>query len=233
MKILGIDTSSKNSSISICEDKKIIAEFNINNNITHSQSIMPMCSSLLNLSNLSINDVDIFAVCIGPGSFTGIRIGISAVKGMAMASKKLCIGLSSLKSLAYNLIFIDGLVCSIIDARCGNFYSAIFDIKSQKIERLTQDGLLSSEEVLSALKILKNHGKKIFLIGDGAKIFSDSIDFQHNFILLNNYLNMQRATSNSLLAFDTLLVQKPVSQEFIIPAYLNKCKAEKEIEKNI
>lgn len=117
MKILGIDTSAKTSSVGIVEDGKVVDEVFVNEGLTHSETIMPMIDKLLKQNNISVDDIDAYAVNNGPGSFTGVRIGVAVVKGMAFKDNKDCYEVSTLDSIAYNCIYKDGKVVSCIDAR--------------------------------------------------------------------------------------------------------------------
>ena len=118
LKLLSLDTSSLAASAALWEDERLLGEFFINAKLTHSQTAMPMVEDLLKATQTSLSQVDLFAVSTGPGSFTGLRIGIAAVKGMAHALGKPCIPVSTLKGMAYNLLGFDGYVCPVMDARC-------------------------------------------------------------------------------------------------------------------
>ena len=129
MKILGIDTSATAASVAIVDENKIIGEFSINTALTHSQTLMPMVESLLKNTGVTLADIDAIAVNAGPGSFTGVRIGVAAVKGMAFSSDKPCISVSTLHSMAYNLLETDCIVCAVMVARCSQVYNALFKLK--------------------------------------------------------------------------------------------------------
>ncbi|MBE6631386.1 MAG: tRNA (adenosine(37)-N6)-threonylcarbamoyltransferase complex dimerization subunit type 1 TsaB [Ruminococcaceae bacterium] len=152
MKILALDCSAKSASAVICEDEKIIAQNFVNSAKKHSETLMPMVEDLFSLASLSIADVDMFACNAGPGSFTGVRIGVSQIKGLAFGRGKPCVPVSTLESLAYNLKGFKGLICPVMDARRNQFYNALFLSDGHKIVRLTEDRLISVEELERELR---------------------------------------------------------------------------------
>ena len=119
MKILAIDSSAKSASVAITDDKNLLGEFFINVGLTHSQTLMPMVEDILKNTNLKISNIDAFAVSSGPGSFTGLRIGIAAIKGMAFADEIPCIEVSTLYSMVYNFMGENAIICATMDARCN------------------------------------------------------------------------------------------------------------------
>ena len=143
MQIFSMDTSSAAASCALLEDDRPIAQFYTDARLTHSQTIMPMAQALLECSHKSVQDIDLFAVSVGPGSFTGLRIGVAAVKGMAQVLQKPCVPVSALEGLAFNLYDRGGILCAALDARCGQVYAACFDADNQ-MARLTDDSALSS-----------------------------------------------------------------------------------------
>ncbi|MCH5202960.1 MAG: tRNA (adenosine(37)-N6)-threonylcarbamoyltransferase complex dimerization subunit type 1 TsaB, partial [Oscillospiraceae bacterium] len=126
MKILGIDSSAKTASVGIVEDNNVIDELLINKGLTHSETLVPMIDEILNRNNLTIDDIDAFAVNNGPGSFTGVRIGVAVVKGLAFQKNKPCYEVSTLDSIALNCKDKEGLVVCVIDARRNQMYNALF-----------------------------------------------------------------------------------------------------------
>ena len=175
MRILGIDSSAVSVGAAICdagEEPKVIAEGFINNKITHSQTLMPLVQSLLENSKLTLSDIDAFAVSAGPGSFTGLRIGVAAVKGMAYALKKPCRAVSTLHAMACNFPLYDGVICAVMDARCSQVYNAVFEAKNGVITRLCDDRALMMNELKDELDD-KYAGRKVLLCGDGAALCFD------------------------------------------------------------
>ena len=166
MNILAIDSSAKTASVALVKDGALLCESFLNNGLTHSQTLMPMIDGVLNSSDMKINDIDCFAVTNGPGSFTGVRIGVATVKGMALS--KDCVGVSTLLSMAYNLVgCYEGLICCAMDARRKQVYTALFESKNGKIVRLTDDMAISLDELKEIVIKLK---KIPIFVGDGAKI---------------------------------------------------------------
>lgn len=167
MKILAIDSSSITASVAILEDNKIISEFFINAGLTHSQTLAPMIEFALINSDIKISDIDFFAVTVGPGSFTGLRIGLATIKGMTLALDKPCVGISSLLAAAYNLKDYNGIVCACMDARREQVYNAIFKVDNGQFERIAEDRAISIQELENEL--LK-YSENIKLVGDGAEM---------------------------------------------------------------
>ena len=168
MIILAFDSSASPASVALYEDGFLKGEFYMNTSLTHSQTLMLLAEKLLEFTKTDIKDVDVFAVDAGPGSFTGVRIGVSCVKGMAMALGKPCVSVSTLEAMAQNLEIFNGLICAVMDARCSQVYNALFMASNGKISRICGDRALSIAELESELMDFSN--VEIMLIGDGANI---------------------------------------------------------------
>ena len=162
MKIFAVDTSAKSASVALVEDGVIKGEHFINTMLTHSETLMPMADSLFKSVRTEPKDIDCFAVNCGPGSFTGLRIGIAAVKGMAYALDKPCAAVSTLEAMAYSMPYSDGVVCAVMDARCQQVYNALFRMNNGVPERLTEDRAMSIEQLG---KELKQYNETIMLTG--------------------------------------------------------------------
>ena len=169
MITLGIDSSAVSVGAAVCDGERVIADGFINNRITHSQTLMPLVEALLANAKMTLADIDVFAVSSGPGSFTGLRIGVSAVKGMAYALVKPCRAVSTLHAMAYNLLGTDGIVCAVMDARCDQVYNAIFEVTNGAVTRLCDDRALKTSELKAELDD-KYTDKRITLVGDGAEL---------------------------------------------------------------
>lgn len=167
MKILGIDSSAKSASVAVVENSKILSSFFIHTGLTHSQTLMPMVESALNCADISLRDIDLIAVNRGPGSFTGIRIGVAAAKGIADTLNIKTCGISTLESMAYNLLAFDCVACCIMNARCNQVYTAMFDISDSLVTRITDDMAISIDELADRLSGIS---KSIILVGDGADL---------------------------------------------------------------
>lgn len=167
MKILSVDSSAIVASVALSDDGRLLAEYTLNNKNTHSETLLPMIESLLSFFSMSADDIDLFAVSIGPGSFTGVRIGTATVKGLAFAKGKPCVGVSTLEAIAYNLRFHKGIVCPVMNARRSQVYTAIFRSDGEKLERLTDDLAISISELDT---MLAECNEEIVLAGDGYDI---------------------------------------------------------------
>ena len=171
MKILAIDTSAVAASCAVCEDGLVLGESFLNRKLTHSQTILPMAEDMLKNCRLSLGEIDAFAVAAGPGSFTGLRIGISAVKALAFAEGKTAAGVSTLLGLAYNLLGTRGIICPVMDARCGQVYTAVFQGTETFLERLITDEAVPIEQLFSQLEeVCRKEGLPVWFVGDGAEL---------------------------------------------------------------
>lgn len=224
MKILAAECSATAVSAAIAVDGKIVASDFSNKKITHSQTLLPMIADVLEKAKLKSQDIDLFAVSNGPGSFTGVRIGISAIKGLAAPNKAQCIGVSTLLSMAYNYIDTDCVVCSVMDARCNQVYNALFLIENGSIIRLCKDRALLCEELISELNE-KYHDKKIIIVGDGAKLFEDAAN-EH--ILISCEERRYQNAKGVILAANN--EENFVSPEELLPTYLRLPQAERELK---
>ena len=162
MKILAVDTSAVCASVAVTENGKILSESSINTGLTHSRTLMPMIDSVLKNSEIALDSIDTFACSVGPGSFTGIRIGVAAIKGLCDALGKKCVPVSTLEALAHNLVGRCCTAVSVMDARCNQVYNGIFKIQKGEITRITEDRAVLVSQVEKELEeIYKNSLKKI------------------------------------------------------------------------
>lgn len=227
MKLLALDTSAKAGSVALIEDDKLLGRFFINTSLTHSQTIVPMIDSLLKTTNVSVEDIDVFAVSSGPGSFTGVRIGVSAIKGIAMAQNKKCASISTLEAMAYNYLQENIIVASVMDARCQQVYNANFSINNGVITRLCEDRALPISELLTDLT---QYNSKIVLVGDGAQLcYEEFKDKINNINLAPEHLRYQDAVGVALVA----LQKEYVSASELMPTYLRLPQAERELKKRM
>ncbi|MEM1485024.1 tRNA (adenosine(37)-N6)-threonylcarbamoyltransferase complex dimerization subunit type 1 TsaB [Oscillospiraceae bacterium PP1C4] len=227
MKILAMDTSSQSACCALTEDGMVLGEFFTNVKLTHSQTIMPMVHSLLEQTRISLSDVDLFAVTNGPGSFTGLRIGLSAVKGMAHALGKSCVGISTLEALAYNLYGQSCLVAPVLDARCSQVYTALFQWDGEVLTRLEEDAAITLSQLEERLK---NAEKHVFLVGDGAKMCYNILNKRvPNLMLASPALLFARASALALAAGKAADLGLAVPPAELVPAYLRLPQAEREL----
>lgn len=173
MRIFAVDTATRTVSCALAENDKIICELFADCGLTHSQTLMRMAETLYNIAGMPVSATDIFAVTTGPGSFTGLRIGIAAVKGMAQAACKPCTAVSTLEALAMNTYPSDYIAACVLDARNGHAYAGTFRISNGIIERLTADEAVSYQEFSARLK-QTCAGERMMLFGDGSDLLIEA-----------------------------------------------------------
>ncbi len=223
MKILAMDSSALTASVAVCEDGQLLGEYTLNNGNTHSENLLPMTESLLELLNLSVSDIDAFAVSVGPGSFTGIRIGVSTVKGLAFGTSKPCAGVSTLEALAYNLSATDGLICPVMNARRDQVYTAIFRCENGKLTRLFPDSAISLSELQ---EILLNYREPVRFVGDGY-FLTAKLDLSEKRETPDR-LRHQSAYSVAQAGLRMLRAGESTTDRELAPVYLRPCQAERE-----
>lgn len=232
MKILALDSSAKSVSCAICENENLICEISLDIDKNHSKTLFLALECLFNLSCLKVDDIDLLAITNGPGSFTGLRVSLSAVKGIGDFLSLPCVTVSTLEGLAYNIIETDGLVAPVMYARCNRVYNALFEIKDKNIKRLTHDRAISISELENEIK--SNYSdKKITLVGDGANLCYNS------FIKLKNvHIASQKNLYSRALSISSIALNKYNNNEFcdtlsIRANYLRPSKAQREfMDKN-
>lgn len=228
MKILSVECSATPASCAIVNDGKIIASSFINARLTHSQTLMQMIINTLDNSNTKLCDIDKIAIAVGPGSFTGLRIGISAVKGIAAPSQIPCISVSTLDGMAENFCDRDCIVCAVMDARCNQFYNALFEISNGNITRLCDDRALLADELKS--EIVKISNKQIIVCGDGADLFYKNINDMPNVIIAPENLKYQSAVGIGMFTYKNIDTLCDVSAKDLLPVYLRLPQAERELK---
>lgn len=171
MKILALDTSAKTASVALTDGRRLIAVNTLNAGLTHSETMLPMVVSLLRDAKTDIDDVDMFACTVGPGSFTGVRIGVSVIKGLAFGKNKICVGVSTLESLARNIEDDNAIIVPVMDARRSRLYCAVFKKENGVLTRLSDDDAKTVDEL--AAEITK-YGRDIYFVGDGYDMISDA-----------------------------------------------------------
>lgn len=227
MKILSIDTSAKTASVAVTAGSDLVSECFVNAGLTHSRTLMPMVDNALSQADMNIGDIDAFCVNAGPGSFTGIRIGVAAVKGLALSLNKPCAGVSTLESIAYNFIDENAVICSAMDARCNQVYAALFNAENGVITRLCEDYAVPIAELAEELKKITD--KPVILAGDGAEICYNALkDTVPGIELSAQSRRCQRAYGAALAAlshngaFD--------DSALLTPVYLRLPQAERELK---
>lgn len=231
VKILAIDSSATAASAALVEDGKVLGEFYINTKLTHSQTLMPMIDNVLKCTQTPLSEVDLFAVSAGPGSFTGIRIGVASMKGLAMAQNKPCVGVSTLEAMAWNLAHLEGTVCAVMDARCQQVYNAMFAAHGGKLERITPDRAISMEDLAAECR---NYENTLYLVGDGAKLCYNRERFKElNAVLPPEPLIYQRGCGVAKAAEKVFEQGGAVSAAELMPIYLRIPQAERELKKRL
>lgn len=221
MKILTCDTSSSVCAVGVFENDKLINKNELDNGKTHSENFMPLVEKTLNGSNLSLADIDYISVVVGPGSFTGIRIGVASCKAMAEVAGKKMIALYSLEVLAANEYKKEKNICALIDARNNQVYCGIFD------ENLNQKEEFMADDIYNCLENIKNYDNIIF-VGDGSIAHKESIKEKFaNKSIEFSMKNKQCVTGLGIIANKKIKDGEFVSADEIIPVYLRKSQAER------
>lgn len=233
MKLLALDSSAVSASVAILDGDKLIGECFVNTKQTHSQTLMPMVRDLLTSTKTALDEIDVYAVSVGPGSFTGVRIGVSCVKGMAFAQEKPCIGVSTLESMAYPLVMLNGIVCGVMDARCQQVYNGLFRVQNGQVKRIANDCAVSISDLAKLLEQYTD--ETIYLVGDGAKLCKESEAFAPLSVqLVPEHLQYQRAAGVAQCAMKQLrLGASAVTAEQLAPIYLRLPQAERELKKKL
>lgn len=224
MLILAMDSTAVVASVALLSDGAPLAAFHLNNGNTHSETLLPMVESVLRCTGKTVNDIDLFAVSAGPGSFTGVRIGVATIKGLAFGKGKPCVGVSTLEALAENLVPADGLLCPVMNARRGQVYNALFRVENGALTRLCPDRALSVEELEAELL---THSEPVTLCGDGAELVKNSFT-KCSAALPPLTLMDQNAVSVALCAARMAKAGKICTDEKLKPVYLRMPQAERE-----
>ena len=223
MLILGLDSTAVTASVAVAEikDGRLVSHslFTVKNKMTHSENLMPMVDHALQVYGASVSDLELLAVNAGPGSFTGVRIGVATVKGLAFPKSLPCAPVSTLESLAENLAGTEGVVCALMDARRNQFYYALFEDGT----RLTPDSCGGLEEICALIG-----DKKATLCGDGAHVFVSLFAEGCPYTVANPVIREQNALSTALCGYRMYTEGKTVSGKELRPVYLRVPQAERE-----
>lgn len=231
MIVLSVDSSSTTATVAIASEDKILGEISLNDKREHSVILMELIELLLDKCNLTIDDIDGFAISEGPGSFTGLRIGMATIKGLAFGTNKPCISISTLDTLAYNVINFNGLICPIMDALRGNVYTNLYKNNNGNLQSVFEASCISIEELT---ELLKEKDEPVIFLGDGL--------IKHKEYLTNNLEKVTFATLNSnypkASSLAELAIKKLKNEELqdinkIVPVYLRKSQAEREYEQRM
>ena len=226
MLILAFETSAKAGSVALWRDGVLLGESYQNTGLTHSQTVMSMAESLLKHCGLTAGQVEAVAVAAGPGSFTGVRIGVAAAKGFAWGKQLPCCGVSTLEAMARSLGVWQGLVVPVMDARRSQVYTATFRSENGKLERLCPDRAISLEEL--SLELAGEEGP-VFLVGDGSRLTYQTLSGKlSNLVLPPEHRMHQRASGVAVLAAEKLAAGECCDGAALEPNYLRLSQAERE-----
>ena len=227
MKILAFDSTAKAASVAVCEDERCLALYTIDNGLTQSELLMPMAENILKCLHLSFDDIDMVTASMGPGSFTGVRIGAALVKGIAFGRDIPCVSVSTIEALARNALPLKSVIVPVMDARRGQVYTAIFKSDGKSATRITKDDAISISALAEMLK--EYEGEDIYLVGDGYEVASRGlraagIEIQETPPLLIN----ENAYSIAQVALEKYKMGEFVKDTEIAPIYLRMPQAERE-----
>ena len=226
MRILAFETSAKAASVALTDSGKLLGESYQNTGMTHSQTLMVMAQDLLKQCGLTVSELDAVAVAEGPGSFTGVRIGVAAAKGLAWGAEKPCFGVSTLEAMALSLGVYQGYVCACMDARRSQVYNALFYVNQGAMERVSPDRAISLAELGEELKTLEG---PVFLVGDGAILIHRTLSpALPGLILPPEHRMHQRAVGVALLAEEKCAAGEAGDAGALRPNYLRLSQAERE-----
>ena len=226
MLILAFETSAKAGSVALHDGFCLLGESYCNTGLTHSQTIMVMAEDLLKTCNFTAQDVEAMAVAAGPGSFTGVRIGVAAAKGFAWGGELPCYGVSTLEAMAISLGAWDGYVCPVMDARRSQVYNALFRVEAGKLQRLTEDRAIALSDLETELKTLE---KPIFLVGDGSVLCYNTLKPEiPGLVLPPEHQMHQRASGVAIAAARKIAQGEAGDGAELTPNYLRLSQAERE-----
>lgn len=227
MIILAFDSTAKAASVAVSDDERLLATYTIDNGLTQSELLLPMAENVLKSLKLTFSDISLLAVSVGPGSFTGVRIGTALVKGLAFGRDIPCVALSTLDGLCENIKELQGILVPCMDARRNQVYTATYISDGEGVEKLTEDRAISIERLAEELKLYE--GKPIYLVGDGYKSTKDALSSLGVItestpeLLLN-----ENAFSLCKLAYRKYKAGEYTTDTAITPTYLRMPQAERE-----
>lgn len=231
MIVLSIDSATECASCALVSDEKLIGEINYNSKKQHSIILMPMVDKLLKDFKLTLEDIDGFVVSKGPGSFTGLRIGMSMVKGLSQGTNKPFVSISSLDALAFNFPCSNSIVCPILDALRDNVYTALYYFNDGNLNKLTDYMTLYIDDLI---EMIKKYNSPVIFVGDAVPKFKDKLANNIlNTYFAPNHLNVVKASSLGELGIKKLLNKEYDNLYTSVPIYLRKPQAEREYEKKM
>lgn len=229
MKILAVECSEAPASCAVWEDGRVVCESFVRVGLTHSRTLMPMLQDMLKNAEVSLSEVDRLAVSVGPGSFTGLRIGIAAVKGLSLGADLPCVGVSTLEAAAYGSLPLKGLICPVMDARCHQVYNALFESDGETLSRVCEDRALTTDELAQELAARRNArpDQPIWLTGNGVEVCMTAFGERMALAAAPSYWQSQRASCVAALAAG----RDAVPAGALLPCYLRLPQAERELKR--
>lgn len=227
MLILAFESSAKPASAALVKDGQLLSQYMQCSALTHSRTLLPMAEDMLKNAELRLSDVDLIAVAHGPGSFTGIRIGVATVKGLAWAAEKPCVGVSTLEAMAWHGLAAGGYICPVMDARRSQVYNALFKIENGRPVRMTEDRPIALDELSKEVTALN---APVFLVGDGAALCFEYFT-AHGVpcVMAPDNLRWQDAWGVAMAAAD----KTPGNADELLPVYLRLSQAERERQERL
>lgn len=226
MKVLSLDTSTLMATCAVIEDDRLIGEYSVNQNMSHSENLMPMIEELLGKLNYNIEDIDLYSVAVGPGSFTGLRIGLATIKAFAHLFDKAIVGVSTLEALAYNMAFSD-IVIPMIDARRDRVYTAIYKWEKEELIEILEPQVLEIDEILT----MACEYEKVALVGDGTICYKEKIESTLGKKAQIARINQNICSAASVGEIGLREFKKGILDDYftLSPSYLRETQAEREL----
>lgn len=217
--LLSLDSSAVTASVALTDGDRVIKSEFVNSGLTHSETLLPMVKRVMGDNEFS--SLDAVAITAGPGSFTGVRIGVATVKGIAFAGNIPCYGVSTLEVIAYNFVDENCVVCAVMDARRMQFYNAIFKVENGIVSRITPDRAISIDDLREELKQYDS----VIIAGDGAALCSQNIALDNCKIAADD-----KIYQNALSVAKCVKNKKAIAPSALMPVYLRQSQAERELK---
>ncbi|MBQ2939335.1 MAG: tRNA (adenosine(37)-N6)-threonylcarbamoyltransferase complex dimerization subunit type 1 TsaB [Clostridia bacterium] len=228
MNVLAVETTATAASCCVLADGRVVGRSAVNAGLTHSRTLLPMCEQLLANCGYTMAQIDLLAVAVGPGSFTGVRIGVAAVKGLALPDNKPCVGVSTLAAMArmWEGVSASALLCPVMDARCGQVYTALFRLENGVLTRLTPDEAITIDQLRERIA----DEPQVVLMGDGTAVCQKAFADLPQVVAAPPALRMQDAVGVALEAAAHAADGETVDAAALQPVYLRVPQAERELK---